>query len=37
MEKLKELGVLAGFKINKQETKILTKIMKVQNQIELMN
>lgn len=37
MEKLKEFDVLAGFNINKQKTKLLTKIVKVQDQIELMN
>lgn len=37
MKKLKEFGVVAGFKINKQKTKLVTKNMDQNNQLELMN
>nr|GEZ82414.1 hypothetical protein [Tanacetum cinerariifolium] len=37
MNKLKEFGSFAGFKVNKQKTKIVTKNMKTQDQLKLMN
>lgn len=37
MGKLKEFGVLVGFKINKQKTKMLTKYMKIEDETDLMN
>lgn len=37
MSKLKELGPLAGFKMNKQKRKMLTENMKIRDRTGLMN